>query len=337
MDRIYRYNPDASYKPNGGRYLQIMSAKVLYIQNITVAENDGHSDSFQVKFPNVFTNYLLGEVRVEDQRFKDWDHYKFTIWQSQLNFVVFCASSACGVSVEHLNAKEPMIRSIRILKILEIPPPYENSFNQYNNPYNHEKFRGICSEYGVINDLTKWRNQKYFSTWQSRAWETGKPGMSYINENSFSRWIIEKSDGLTMLGLQKLSESVRDYAYLILTSQTSTRGQIVGIESRNLDAQRTFLNNFEDIVNKKVNIPKDIRRFQKTLQYARSKVDYAIGEFIYMLLSDMNSRTRNVINYNNKILISSPNQCKDQSQCQVQIKAVTSCSTHKIDQHETNG
>ena len=65
-----------------------MSAKDLYIQNITVAENDGHSDSFQVKFPNVFTNYPLGGVRVEDQRFKDWDYYKFTIWQSQLNFVV---------------------------------------------------------------------------------------------------------------------------------------------------------------------------------------------------------------------------------------------------------
>ena len=89
------------------------------------------------KFPNVFTNYPLGAVRVEDQKFKDWDHYKFTIWQSQLNFAVFCASSACGVSVEHLNAKELMIRSIyrfhvyyhirRILKILEIPLPYENS------------------------------------------------------------------------------------------------------------------------------------------------------------------------------------------------------------------
>ena len=317
MDRIYKYNSDASYKPNGGTYLQLITAKDLYIQNVTVAENDGgHSDSFQVKFPNVFTNYLLVAVRVEDQKFKDWDHYKFTIWQSQLNFAVFCASSACGVSVEHLNAKEPMIRSIyrfhvyyqirRILKILEIPLPYENSFNQYNNPYNHEKFIGICSEYGVSNDLTKWRNQKYFSTWQSRAWETGKPGMSYINENSFSRWIIEKSEGLTTLGIQKLSESVRDYAYLILTSQTSTRGPIVGHEARNLDAQRTFLNTFENIVNRRVNIPEDIRRFQKTLQYARSKVDYAIGEFIYMLPSDMNLRIGNIRNYNNKILISSP-------------------------------
>ena len=135
---------------------------------------------------------------------------------------------------------------------------------------------------------------------------TGKPGMSYINGNSFSRWIIEKSDGLTTLGLQKLSESIRDYAYLILTSQTSTRGQIVDTESRNLDAQRTFLNTFENIVNRRVNIPEDIRKFQKTLQYARSKVDYVIGEFIYMLPGDMNLQTGNVISYNNKILISSP-------------------------------
>ena len=268
MDRIYKYNPNVSYKPNGGRYLQLITANDLYIQNITVAEHNGHSDSFQIKFPNVFMNYLLGAVRVEDQGFKDWDHYKFTIWQSQLNFVVFCASSVCGVSVEHLNAKEPMIRSIyrfhvyyhirRISKILEIPLPYENSFNQYSNPYNHEKFIRICSEYGVSNDLTKWRNQKYFSTWQSRAWETNKPGMSYINENSFSRWIIEKSDGLTTLGLQKLSESVRDYANLILTSQTSTRGPIIGYEAQNLDAQRTFLNTFKYIVNRRVNIPEDI-------------------------------------------------------------------------------
>ena len=109
-----------------------------------------------------------------------------------------------------------------------------------------------------------------------------------------------------MLGLQKISESVRDYAYLILTSQTSTRGQIIGHEAQNLDAQQTFLNTFENMANRRVNIPKDIRRFQKTLQYAWSKVDYVIGEFIYRLPSDMNLRIGKVKNYNNKIQISSP-------------------------------
>ena len=46
MDRIYKYNPDASYKPNGGRYLQLITAEDLYIQNVTVAENDGHNDLY---------------------------------------------------------------------------------------------------------------------------------------------------------------------------------------------------------------------------------------------------------------------------------------------------
>ena len=93
---------------------------------------------------------------------------------------------------------------------------------------------------------------------------------------------------------------------MVSTSQTNTRGPIVGHEARNLDAQRVFLNTFENIVNRRVNIPEDIRRFQKTLQCARSKVDYVISEFIYMLPSDMNLRIGKVKNYNNKILISSP-------------------------------
>ena len=37
------------------------------------------------------------------------------------------------------------------------------------------------------------------------------------------------------------------------------------------------------------------------MQYARSKVDYVISEFIYMLLSDMDLRIGRVQGYNNKI------------------------------------
>ena len=84
------------------------------------------------------------------------------------------------------------------------------------------------------------------------------------------------------------------------------RGPIIGHEAQNLYAQRVFLSTFGIIVNRRVDIPEDIRRFQKTLQYARSKVDYVISEFIYMLPSGMNLQTGKVKNYSNKILISSP-------------------------------
>ena len=126
-----------------------MSAKDFCIQNITVSEHDNHSDSFRVKLPNVFTNYIIGGMRNEDKKYI-WENYEFTSWQMQLDFAVFCASSACGVSVEDMRAKIPMIRSIycfhvyyhirRILKILQIPLPSDNTFHKYNNPYTREKF-----------------------------------------------------------------------------------------------------------------------------------------------------------------------------------------------------
>ena len=77
------------------------------------------------------------------------------------------------------------------------------------------------------------------------------------------------------------------------------------IQQKNFDAQKVFLNTFENIVNKKVDIPEDMGRFQKTFQYAGSKVDYAIGDFIYILPSDTNLWIGKIQNYNNKMLVSS--------------------------------
>ena len=48
------------------------------------------------------------------------------------------------------------------------------------------------------------------------------------------------------------------------------------------------------------------RHTKVSKDFARGKVDYAIGEFVYMLPSDMNLRIGKVRNYNNEILISSP-------------------------------
>ena len=123
-----------------------------------------------------------------------------------------------------------------------------------------------------------------------------------------TQWIIEKSVGFTDVGLYKISESVRAYAYLILSSQASARSSIVGNSASSLTAQSAFLNNFENVVNRKVNIQEDIKRYQNTLSYALSKVDYSVGEHLYMLPSDMELRIRSgTVGYNNKILVSDGN------------------------------
>ena len=109
----------------------------------------------------------------------------------------------------------------------------------------------------------------------------------YIGPDSMTLWLIEKSQGFTNVGLLRISESIRAYAYLILSSQASARSSIVGNVASALTAQKAFLNNFEDIVNRRVDIREDIKHYQDTLSYTSSKVDYSVGENIYMLPSDM--------------------------------------------------
>ena len=120
-----------------------------------------------------------------------------------------------------------------------------------------------------------------------------------------TRWIIEKSDGFTDVGLLRISESIRAYAYLILSSQASVRSSIVANTTSALTTQSAFMNNFENVVNRRVDIKEDIKRYQDTLSYASSKVNYSMGQNIYMLPSDMNLKIRlGTVRYNNKILIS---------------------------------
>ena len=57
-----------------------------------------------------------------------------------------------------------------------------------------------------------------------------------------------------------------------------------------------------------LDIREDIKRYQNTLSYTSSKVDYSVGESIYMIPSDMNSKIRSgTAGYNNKILVSDGN------------------------------
>ena len=124
---MFRYNPKANYQPNGSRYLQILSGKDLYKQTIVVSSGS-HGDTFPARFPNIFVDYPLGQMHVGDKLWTNWNKAPMRLWQTQLNFAVWCTSSACGVSSAQLNyTKHPMIRSVyrfhvyyhvrRILKI----------------------------------------------------------------------------------------------------------------------------------------------------------------------------------------------------------------------------
>ena len=237
------------------------------------------------------------------------------LWQTQLNYVVFWPSSACGVSSAHLNyTKHPMIRSVycfhvychmrRVLKRLQVPLPHETGFNADDNRYTESEILKICEDYGVPNDPMRYRDEKfYWSYLRGIGWPD-----DYLGPDPMTRWIIEKLVGFTDVGLLRILESVRTYAYLILSSQASARSGIVGNTASALTAQSAFLNNFEDIVNGRVNIQEDIKRYQDTLSYTSSEVDHSMGQNIYMLPSNMELKIKTgTVGYNNKSLVSDGN------------------------------
>ena len=82
----------------------------------------------------------------------------------------------------------------------------------------------------------KYRDEKFYWSYQHGI---GWPD-DYLGPDSMTWWIIETSVGFTDVGLLRISESIRAYAYLILSSQASARSSIIGNSASSLTAQSAF-------------------------------------------------------------------------------------------------
>ena len=76
-------------------YLYKQTIVKFYLCKQTIVVSAGsHNDTFPARFPNIFVDYLLGQMRVGDKLWKNWNKAPLKLWQTQLNYTVFCASSA---------------------------------------------------------------------------------------------------------------------------------------------------------------------------------------------------------------------------------------------------
>ena len=61
---MFKYNPKANYQLNRGRDIfKFYQEKDLYKQTIVVSART-HDDTFPARFPNIFVDYPLGQMRV---------------------------------------------------------------------------------------------------------------------------------------------------------------------------------------------------------------------------------------------------------------------------------
>ena len=317
----YEYNAKSHYAPFG-KHQEVITGEDLTQLKIVVRDDNENSESFSIKVPDsifdlgVYKYLKDGDPFVTSEGYHsarsayNFQHEPMALWEVQLNFAMHCATSGLGVSTEHLNAKQPLVKALyrfhayyhirRILKRMLTPLPGTEGFDKYNNAFSLEEVRRVGDEYGCsTKSLRIYENKYYFE-------RTGKYGNYFYEHNDWSRWIMNSSHGFTKSGVEKISESIRAYSYLVLTSQAAARHGILGDTAPALAAQRIFYDNLEDVINKVVSLEDDIGRYQSTLKYARSSMsDYSVGKGLYMLPSDLLLKPLNQVieGWNDKIVV----------------------------------
>ena len=320
-----KYNPDAKYL-FGPKY-HVKDINFYYLQ-IYVTEKD----SFRIKVLNPLQNYLNPPI-TNDAIVARWNSNPIQFYQNQLNFAILCATTGCGVS--YSDHPDPLTRSVyqfhvyfqfrRILSELRVPLPGEQSHNPFNNPIDLKAFQRICNEFNIsgkdfrqqldknhgLGSLYLWGvHREYKGPYVPRYTSFNHKAITVLgsieqkHNDAWTTFILDKGNGFTQAGVERLNDSIRTYCWCILGAQAQTRSNIIN----SFDAQKQFLNNLEDAINSAEDLPSSIDRYQNTLRYARSKVDYVVGYNLYMIPSDMQMQIGTITNYNNEILIATPEQ-----------------------------
>ena len=235
------------------------------------------------------------------------------MYRCQLNFAMFCATSALGISWQHLNHPNLLIRSVYrfhvyfhiqlILYELGISLPHEDGFSKVKNAYIKSVYYSICDDCGVDPSET-WMYGDWFYTTDYAIFGHEVKATERSPPDNLTRWIMTQSKGFTKKAIEKISRSVRAYVYIVLTSQVQARSSIVGNSAPAVDAQKVFKSTFKELINEDYSIGTDIERYQGVLEHTLSKVDFSVGIGIYMLPSNLNLSIGKTKGYNNKILVS---------------------------------
>ena len=262
-------------------------------------------------------------------------------WQTQLNFAVWVASAGCGVSAgDHMQAEDPMIRAVfrfhfyytikRVLSEMGTPLPGDTASDPTKNPYDKRAYKRICDEFGV-SPHTNWHipransglGRMYIYQHGRPAWgiddwvvtpnkytfskaEKGKTHIWAVHQDStfhrgWHHFILDKSQGLTQAGVERVNDSIWTYVWCVLNSQSQTRAEILGTGTA-FSAQKQFLADVEDSINSPVDEATSITRYQDALQYTRTPVNFVFGAGLYMSPSDMLLHVGKIAGYNNLIL-----------------------------------
>ena len=175
MNTIFKYNANANYSTKdlkGGYNSNNVSLLDVYL--------DEKGPSVRIQLPNIFKDHHnAAQPTPTTVGYDEWSlslalcrtfynshgKYKpelneyFHMYRCQLNFAMFCVTSALGISWQHLNHQNLLVRSVYrfhvyfhirlILHELGIFLPNEVGFSKVKNAYIKSAYYSICDDYGV--------------------------------------------------------------------------------------------------------------------------------------------------------------------------------------------
>ena len=163
---------------------------------------------------------------------------------------MFCATSALGISWQHLNHPNLLVRFVYrfhvyfhirlMLHELGISLPHEDGFSKVKNSYIQSTYYSLCDDYGVDPTET-WMYGDWFYTTDYAIFGHEVKATERSPPDNLTRWIITQSKGFTRKSIEQISRSVRAYVYLVLTSQVQARSSIVGNSASAVDVQLVFI------------------------------------------------------------------------------------------------
>lgn len=341
--QAFSFNSNAKYQA-GGAYSAKDLAKQLTNPSIQVQTSGAFQttcpDVFQkYQLPNVSSDKLVQAWHSSPMQF--WQNQvNFAIWCATTGSGVSAQDhlSAGDPLMRSLYLFHVYYQVRRILDELQAPLPQDQAWGTFNNPYDRRAYERICSEFGV-SPHTAWHIKglnhglgRVYNYWTHKGYHPVGAGdydparmsftqkttnavlhVDYIKQDSpnvedaWSTFILDKSQGFTRPGVERLNDSIRTYVWTVLGAQAQTRTRILGAGTV-FDAQKQFLVNLEDAVSSPVDLPSAIKRYQDVLQYAGSEVNFVFGIGLYMAPCDMLLRIGQVVGYNNEIMIATSAQ-----------------------------
>ena len=267
--KAFSFNSQAKYRTGG--HFKEKTVLSLASQETKV---DSHGNYFKAMFPDIFADYqnppLTVDVAMANKACQRWQNTHFSWWQCQLYFALCCASAGCGVSFEdHLQVEKPLFASLyrfhvyhttrRLLEELRVALPGDKSYSWYENAYDSRAYKRLCAEFSVSSDID-WRQKVDHGCQGLGSWSTFMtPSGAYRHAHAqgpffhpkdamrhnvdisgaWTTFLLDKSEGFTQAGVERLNDSIRTYVWAILGAQAQTRSNILKT-GQNLTLRNNF-------------------------------------------------------------------------------------------------